>query len=468
MPAHEGLASPPAASRRAMLVWGVAVAAYAVAVAHRSSFGVAGIDAADRYSAAATVLSLFTVVQLGVYAAAQLPVGVLLDRFGPRILIAWGAGLMALGQVGMALSHSVAVAISMRVLIGLGDAMTFVSVIRLVPSWFPPRRVPLLTQLTGILGQLGQVVSAVPFLLVLHHQGWATAFVALAILGVLAVVAVWALVRDRPAVVAPPDDPAMLPRSTTAEAVDGPATGTGPVNRHSPEAPSPAGLSAVVRSSGTWLGFWTHMVTSFSLNVFTLLWGYPFLVVGQGLTPGQASGLLTWNVVVGIIAGPVIGEFTARHPLRRSWAVLAIGGGVGVAWLLVLVPGTPRPLWVLAIFVTLLAVGGPGSVIGFDFARSANPPARLGAATGLVNVGGFSAAVLTVLAVGMVLDHVRPDGDYTLSDFRVALAVVVVPWAVAMIAVFVTRARTRAEMAQEGVVVPPFAEAWARWRQSGH
>lgn len=454
----------PPSSRRAMFVWGIAVAAYAVAVANRSSFGVAGIDAAARFSAAATVLSLFTVVQLGVYAAAQLPVGVLLDKYGPRVMISAGAVLMAVGQVGMALAHNVTMAISLRVLIGLGDAMTFVSVIRLVPSWFPARRVPVFTQLTGILGQMGQVVSAVPFLLVLHHQGWVTAFVALAMLGALAAVAVWLIVRDRPS--------AELTHAGDAGAgavvdVDREPLHEAVTRNRSPESPSAVGLSAVVRSSGTWLGFWTHMVTSFSLNVFTLLWGYPFLVTGQGISAGQASGLLTWNVVVGIIAGPVIGEFTARHPLRRSWAVLAIGAGVGVAWLLVLVPSTPRPMWILVIFVTLLAIGGPGSVIGFDFARSANPPARLGAATGLVNVGGFSAAVITVLAIGIVLDQVRPGGAYTLNDFRIALSVVVIPWAVAMVAVVVTRARTRAEMAEAGVVVPPFAEAWARWRQSG-
>jgi len=50
--------------------------------------------------------------------------------------------------------------------------------------------------------------------------------------------------------------------------------------------------------------------------VFALLWGVPFLVVGQGLAPSEASLLLTLFVVAGIGAGPVVGEFTARHPLR--------------------------------------------------------------------------------------------------------------------------------------------------------
>jgi MFS family permease len=266
---------------------------------------------------------------------------------------------------------------------------------------------------------------------------------------------------------APPAD-AVVPADVAAPGedvatTDGAATGS---TMH-PDAthPDAAGLSAVVRSPGSWLGFWTHMVTSFSVNVFTLMWGYPFLVVGQGLTPGQASGLLTLNVVFAILAGPLIGEFTARHPLRRSWAVITIGVGVGLAWLMVIAPSTPRPLWQLALFVAVLAFGGPGSVIGFDYARTFNPPRRLGAATGMVNIGGFSAAVAAIFGIGLVLDHVRPDGRYTLGDFRVALAVIFVPWAISMVGVIVSRARTRARMAHDdGVVVPPLAEAWARWR----
>jgi len=450
---------------RAVLVWAVAVGAYTIAVGQRSSFGVAGIDAAHRFGAAATILSLFTVIQLAVYAVAQLPAGILLDKVGSRRMIATGAIVMAVGQVGMALSHTVGLALAARVLIGAGDAVTFVSVLRLIPSWFPTRRVPLFTQLTGIVGQLGQVISAVPFVMVLHHLGWNPAFLGMAGLGLVAGIGVSAWVRDRPGHARPGHAAVSetgLPRETA-----GPGTVVPEAAAPAPTAPDASGLVGVVKAPGSWLGFWTHMVTSFSVNVFTLMWGYPFLVVGQGLTPGQASGLLTLNVVVAILAGPVIGEFTARHPLRRSWAVIAIGTGVGLAWLMVLVPSTPRPLWQLALFVAVLAVGGPGSVIGFDYARTFNPPGRLGAATGLVNIGGFSAAVAAIFGVGLVLDHVRPGGDYTLGDFRMALAVIFIPWAISMAGVLFFRARTRARMADDGVVVPPLAEAWARWRSRG-
>lgn len=137
--------------------------AYAVAVFHRASLGVAGVAAQERFHAGASAVSLFVVLQLAVYAAMQVPVGIALDRLGTRRMVILGALTMAGGQLALALAHSVPAAIGARVLVGAGDAMTFISVLRLVPLWFPGRRVPMVTQLTGLLGQVGQVVAAYPW-----------------------------------------------------------------------------------------------------------------------------------------------------------------------------------------------------------------------------------------------------------------------------------------------------------------
>ena len=138
--------------------------AYIVAVLDRTTLGVSGLDAADRFSASPSLLSTFVVLQVIVYAAAQVPAGLLLDRFGSKALIVAGAAVMASGQLVLAFTESLPTAIAARAVVGLGDALTFISVLRLVPHWFAPRQVPLVTQLTGICGQLGQVLSAVPFI----------------------------------------------------------------------------------------------------------------------------------------------------------------------------------------------------------------------------------------------------------------------------------------------------------------
>src|SRR5690242_6713923 len=80
---------------RAWIVWSVGLLAYIVAVLDRTTLGVSGLQAADRFGASPSVLSTFVVLQVVVYAAAQVPAGVLLDRFGSKTLIICGAALMA-------------------------------------------------------------------------------------------------------------------------------------------------------------------------------------------------------------------------------------------------------------------------------------------------------------------------------------------------------------------------------------
>src|SRR5688572_21246695 len=185
-------------SARAFLVWAVALLAYAVAVFHRSSLGVAAVEAQERFSAGASAVSLFLVLQLAVYAGLQVPVGVALDRLGSRRMILAGAVTMAAGQLVLALASDVPTAVAARVLVGAGDAMTFISVLRLVSLWFPGRTVPLITQLTGILGQLGSVAAAYPLVALLHGTSWRSTFLGAAATGVLVGVLVLVALRGAP------------------------------------------------------------------------------------------------------------------------------------------------------------------------------------------------------------------------------------------------------------------------------
>ncbi|XTZ14255.1 MFS transporter [Micromonospora echinospora] len=415
----------PVAPRRsaAGLVWGVAVAAYVAAVFHRSSLGVTGVDAAHRFDINASALATFSVAQLAVYAAMQVPVGVLLDRFGSRRLLIAGGALMVAGQLCFALATDVPLAIAARVLIGLGDAMTFISVLRIVSLWFPGRRYPMMTQLTGTLGQLGAILGAVPLVALLHRAGWTPAFLTSAAVGATVLMMTVVIVRDTPG----------------GQVATGTAPALTDVRRK---------LAAAWAQPGTRLGLWTHFVTQFSGAVFGLLWGYPFLVQGQGLTPTAAASLLTLMTAAMLVTGPVVAHFCARHPFHRSVLVFAITGATAGVWGVVLAWPGRAPGWLLVTLVLVLAVNGPGSLIGFDYARSFNPVNRIGSATGVVNVGGFVASIVLVLAVGVVLDLATPAGRSTpdLAAFRWAFAVQYVLWALGTVQVLRYRNAARRDL----------------------
>ena len=380
---------------RPWIVWATGLLAYIVAVLDRTTLGVSGLDAADRFGASPSVLSTFVVLQVIVYAGAQVPAGLLLDRFGSKALILSGAAVMASGQLVLAFTESLPTALAARAVVGLGDAVTFISVLRLL--------------------------SAIPFFALLAEAGWTTAYVSAAAIGVLSMVLTLALVKNTP-------DGPVIPTHTTSirETL--------------------VSVKTVWLRPGTRLGFFTHMGTQFSVTVFALMWGVPYLTEAQGLSTGAAGGLLTISVVAAISSGVVVGIFTGRLPHRRSRLVLAIIGANALAWTVVLAMPNRAPLWLLVVLIVVISVGGPGSMVGFDFARTFNPSATLGTAQGMVNMGGFVAAVLVMQAMGLILDAA---GDFSFDSFRLAWTVQYAVWIFAVVGILVTRRKARRLMRLE-------------------
>jgi MFS family permease len=434
--------APVAPSWRAWLIWGVGVAAYLLSVTNRTSLAAVGVDTAARFHADASTLAMFAVLQLGVYGGMQVPIGVLLDRFGARPIIAIGMLLMAAGQLVMAFSPNVGIAIAARMLIGAGDAAIFPSILRVVAVWFPAQRAPVMMQLTGIVGQAGQLLAILPLAALLHATSWTIAFSSLASLCVLFAILTWVIIRNRP------------PGRTADVSVD---TRTGTIAAITSTIDNRVGVRAAWSHPGTRLAFWSHFTTPFAGTAFVMLWGIPFLTSGEGLSTAGASGITTVYVVIGMALGPIMGTLSARLPMRRSHLlVLPSVAFQFVAWMAVILwPGT-APVWLLVVLAIALATGGPASMIAFDHARTHNPQHRLSTATGITNVGGFLAALVAVFLIGLALDlqGAGTPGTYSLNAFRAAFLVQVPLWALGATFIVIERRRTRVHLGLESPRTP--------------
>ncbi|WP_296193383.1 nitrate/nitrite transporter [uncultured Microbacterium sp.] len=433
---------PPSASRAllnrpgfvAWLIWSVGVGAYVVSVLNRTSLSAVGVDASERFGTDASTLAMFAVLQLAVYGGMQIPVGVLLDRFGARPLMSIGLVLMAIGQLVMAFSPNVGIAIAARMLLGAGDAAIFPSVLRLIATWFPAQRSPFMVQLTGLVGQTGQILAIVPLALLLHATTWSFTFASVGSLAVLFAILVWLIVRNRPAA------------ESEDVSVD---TRTGAVTVITSTVDTRVGVRAAWSHPGTRLAFWSHFSTPFAGTAFVILWGMPFLTVGEGLTAPAASGVTTFFVVAGMVFGPIMGSLSARMPLRRSRALVLPSIALqAVCWIAVIAWPGRAPLWLLVILALALATGGPASLIAFDHARTHNPQHRLSTATGITNAGGFISALVTIFLIGVLLDAQgagTPD-TYSLDAFRIAFLAPLPLWAFGATMIWIERGRTRVRM----------------------
>ncbi|WP_310727959.1 MFS transporter [Streptomyces sp. N2A] len=323
------------------MAWAAGALTYVVARFHSGSLGVAGTMAADRLGIDATLLSLFSAVQLGVFAATQVPVGLLVDRYAPRKLLTLSLTVMA-----------------------------------------------------------GGLAAAPPLSAALRAFGWKPVFFSVALATSCLIVAVWLGVRD-----APPD-----------------ALRSG--RSGSPGETLRAALAEAWRQPATRVGLWLMFTVHFPVQVFVLLWGFPFLTQGQGLSATTASYVTAVPLVVTMALGPVFGVISGRRPHLRIPLVLVIVGATSVMWGLVLLwPGAQTPLPVLFLLAIVLGLGNPAAVFGLDIARSGSPMHPFGAATGIANIGGYTAALLAMMLIGVTLDRAHAtSADPGVADFRLALA----------------------------------------------
>lgn len=400
------------------VLWVVGTLTYLVAIVGRSSLAGVGTVVAVRFDADSSTLALFATLQLAVYGGLQVPAGLLLDRFGSRVVMTAGMLAMAAGSVWLAFAGDAASAIAARILTGAGDAMIFPSVLRVMALWFPARRVPLLQQITGQVGQVGQILSVVVLAGIVRGVSWEFAFCLLGAVCLLAAATDAVVMRERRVGAMDADAASRASR----------ASGSARVPRR-----QGALLIEALREPGTRLAFWIHFVTPFAGTAFALLWGIPYLTRAEGLSSGEASGVFTVFVLSGAVLAPFVGLLSGAHPARRTWIATGSVLAQAAALAAVLLTPGPAPMWLLVVWLVTLSSGGAVSMVSFDVARRYNPIARLSTATGIVNMGGFVAALVAVYLIGLVLDlqHADP-AAYTPDELRLGMSSIVVLWVIGL------------------------------------
>ncbi|WP_312098757.1 MFS transporter [Corynebacterium dentalis] len=428
-------AAQEALSTRGLIIWLTAVLLYTMAVTGRTSFGVASVEAIEQYHIDATRLAVFASLQLGAYSLSQIPVGLMVDKFGPRKLLIAGALVMGVGQVILAFGSSYPVALFARVLVGMGDATAFSSLMRLIPAWIPMRLAPMLSQLSGALGQFGQFLSAVPFLALLHATSWTTAFFSLGAMGLLLALMAAVLIQDSP------------DAKATAEGAAKDKTRNDEDLREPEQQPKLSlthTLREVLTNPTCWHGFFVHWTGLGTLVAFTMLWGVPIMTIGMGQSSGYAGLALTLATVATVVAGPFVGIMSSRMG-RNRWIVTITGSSLTIAcWILLFLPTDPRGAAFGLTFAIVMGAMAPVSNLGFDSVREQVDRSILATGTGLANMGGWTAGIIIAQTTGLVLSWAAPDEDYAWADFRLAAIAAVAVWMCGVIGIVATRPRTSA------------------------
>lgn len=330
------------------------------------------------------------------YAGMQIPVGLMIDRFGPRRLLTASALVCGASCLLAAWSPTLEGVALGRFLIGASAAFSLVGAFAVAGQWFPPTQFALLGGLAMAAGMAGGVLGQAPVRLLVEAQGWRPTVAATAIGGVIIALMAVAFVRDR-------------------------TRGSGGI------IDVLRGLGRVTRNPQTWIIGLAGLGTNGTLLGFGGLWGVPFMKSAHGLEPATAAFVTSLVIAGWGVGAPVFGWLSGRMGRRR--APFLIGYAICAPAFLTLIYGPALPAQAAAALAFLTGFGGAAQIVCFATVREVNPPALSGTAIGVVNAFVTGTGAIYQPLIGWLLDKawsgkmVGGARIYAVDDYRVALGV---------------------------------------------
>jgi sugar phosphate permease len=428
--AHAGAMPPPL--RLAFLVWGMGAALYLVGFFQRVAPAVLTRELSAEFALTAASLGNLSAVYFYSYVAMQIPTGMLVDRWGPRRVIAAGAAIASAGTFLFAMSDAYGLVALGRLLIGGSVGVAFVAMLKLSTHWFHPSRFAAIAGLALAAGVIGAVSAGAPLRVAVDAFSWRPVIAAAGAVTALLAVAAWLVVRD---------DPAERGYRSYMPAVH-PAA---------PRRSMLGGMREVLRARNVWLIFFVNGGISGPPLTFAGLWGVPFLTTHHGLTTAQAAGFASLLLVAWACGGPFAGILSdrlhRRKPLYVAGAVIAATG-----WCVMFLV---RDLPTAALVALLVVIGVASSVVmvGFAYAKESAPAALAGSTSGVINMGNMLGGMIMQPAVGWVLDRYW-DGTlaggarvYAFEAYRAGFSLMLA-WGVAAIVLAMLTRDTRCRQRQ--------------------
>jgi MFS family permease len=412
----------PRASLWPWCIWGLGVVFYGYNSFQRVSPSVMVNELMRDFAATAVILGNLSAVFFYSYALVQVPVGVLVDRFGPRRTMAAAAAVGAVGCILFGSAPSLSLAYVGRLLIGATSGFAWVATLQLAMLWLPPERFALASGLTLFIGMMCAVGAQAPTALVVDAIGWRWTMVLAGVFGLVLAVVIWIVARGQGS--------AAASRAAAQEA------------RRS-RGSMLAGLRQVVASPQNWLIAVYWGAVAGPMLAFAGLWGVPYLMVRYGLARPAAAALASSLLVGWAIGGPLSGWLSDRIHRRKLPILVGTAASLLTWTAFFYLPGLTI-VHLYALLITNGIASGAG-IINVALAREQNPAAVSGTVQAVINVFSPAAGAVCQLLIGFLLDAnwagASADGIrlYSTDAYLAAYAVFPVSLVIALVVAFAFR-----------------------------
>jgi sugar phosphate permease len=376
--------------RTRLAILGVLLAGFVLSFFHRTAPAAIAGELAQAFAINSAALGTLAATYFFVYTLLQIPVGVLADTLGPRVIVTGGALVAGAGSLLFGLAPSWEVAAVGRTLVGVGVSVAFIALLKIIAVWFPSHRFATLNGVAQFAGNLGAVIAGAPLAWIVTVASWRAVFVGLGLLSMALAAASWIIVRDRPELRGFPPVLAAPPHAATQTSWR-------------------RALAEVMANPRTWPAFFVNLGIGGSFLAFAGLWAVPFLQQVQGMPrniAAQHGSLLLLGVALGALTiGALSDRLRNRRDVMRAYAFL-----YATTWLPWLLHWQPSVAAGYAWFF-LMGFLIPGFMLTWTVAKEENRPEHAGMATSVVNVGIFLGAGALQPLVGWMLDRGREGGD---------------------------------------------------------
>lgn len=385
------------------VIWGLAALFYFYEFMLQISPNVMADELQRDFAISAAAVGNLGAFYFYAYGAMQIPVGVLLDRFGPRRLTTTAVGLCAIGCFVFATTQHLLPAQIGRMLIGAGSAFAIISCFKLVANWFPHNRFAMMAGLTVTIGMLGAASGEIILAHMVEAFHWRPTIIAFGFIGIALMVLIWLIVRDAP-------------------------TGASTSKSSTKSEPLLKGLKHVVRSKQTWLTAIYAGLMFAPTIVMGAQWGNRFLTHTHDISRVYASTLTSLIYIGWAVGGPFTGFISDYMGRRKPLMIIGTIGALLSGSLLVYEPGLP--IFAEGILLFLLGLFSSGFFPAFSLIKEINAPKISATALGFTNMLNTMFGAILQPFVGYMLKLTNDNYTIALATLPISmlLALVILPF----------------------------------------
>ncbi|MDF1750689.1 MAG: MFS transporter [Alphaproteobacteria bacterium] len=350
------------------------------------------------------------------YAGMQMPVGVLMDRFGPRKLLSGAMTLCLIGSLIFALAHSLGIASVGRAIIGASVACSYVGTMSIAAAWFPAKRFSLLIGILQSVGMTGAMAGQAPLSFVVSAYGWRETIIGLGVIGAILAVMIFLMVAE-------------IPRSKPQPAAGKPTSG--------------GAFRDVLSRRDSWACAVIGFTLAAPMLTFAGLWAVPWLTQTQGYSKADAAATTSLIFLGWACIGPALGIITEKIGRRKP--ILYCGFIMGILTLACMIYIPDIPPTTLSVLFFMNGVAGCTMILSFTCVRETNRPSRMGAGLGFVNMAVVGSGALFQPLLGLILDlgwtGLEENGAriYDVAAYTSAFTILIIAYVIGFIACIILR-----------------------------